>query len=275
MVTLDEGGWAAPAARLEKPPAELDTLVEHVFTVDFRGAEQRSWKILPDTCAHVIVKLVDGACSDHRTVTVVGARTRAVTTDVSGRSWAVGVRLRPGALHGWVGTSATRLTDRSETAGAIWGSDGDRLEREVDGADDPEQAKERLIAFLRRTHIGATGLDWRAEAFARLSRRSGGRIGVREAAKGIGVSSRALRDVARDQLGLAPKRYTRIERLFRALEAPRDAPWSRVAARAGFSDQSHLIRDFQDLLGETPTEFTARGRSMPIRSRQGRPSPQA
>ncbi|NIX22302.1 MAG: hypothetical protein GWN07_21705, partial [Actinobacteria bacterium] len=43
-----------------------------------------------------------------------------------------------------------------------------------------------------------------------------------------------------------------------------------VAARCGYADQSHLVRDFGDLLGETPTSFVGRGRRVPIRSRRPR-----
>lgn len=268
MVTLDEGGWAAPGACLERPPDDLAALVEHVFTVDFRRAEQQAWKILPDTCAHVIVKLGDGGEGGRSSVTVVGARSEAVTTDVSGRSWTVGVRLRPGALPVLAGAPAVGLTDRSVPADAIWGSAGDGLVREVVGAADPGHVKTRLIDFLRRISPRASAVDWRAAAYAKLTRRSGGRMAVEAAAGAIGISPRALRYIAHDALGLAPKRYARVERLLRALQASQEAPWGRVAARVGFSDQAHLARDLKDLLGEAPTDFSARGRRVPIRSRQ-------
>lgn len=269
MVTLDEGGWAARAARLEHPPGDLAALVEHIFTVDFRRAEQDAWKILPDTCGHVIVKLGGEEGARPRSVTVVGARSEAVTTDVSGRSWTVGVRLRPGALPVLVGASADRFTDRSEPAGAIWGSAGDGLVGAVAGADDPDHVKSRLIGFLRRIRPSASAVDWRAAAFAKLARRSGGRMAVGAAARAIGISPRALRDTTHDALGLAPKRYARVERLLGALHASHEEPWGRVAVRMGFSDQAHLARDFKDLLGETPSDFGARGRRVPIRSRRG------
>lgn len=268
MVTLDEGGWAARGARLEHPPGDLAPLVEHVFTVDFRCAEQEAWKILPDTCGHVIVKLGGGGEARGQSVAVVGARSEAVTTDVSGRSWSVGVRLRPGALPVLAGAPAARFTDRSEPAGAIWGSAGDGLVGEVAGADDPDHVKSRLVDFLRRMSPSASAVDWRAAAFAKLTRRSGGRMAVGAAARAIGISARTLRYTAHDALGLAPKRYARVERLLRALQASHQAPWGRVAARVGFSDQAHLARDLKDLLGEAPTDFSARGRRVPIRSRR-------
>ncbi len=56
---------------------------------------------------------------------------------------------------------------------------------------------------------------------------------------------------------LTPKHYARISRLGRVLQGGEGA-WSGVALEAGFHDQSHLIRDFRDLLGLTPEQFRKR-----------------
>jgi len=42
-----------------------------------------------------------------------------------------------------------------------------------------------------------------------------------------------------------------------AIESPHIG-WARIAATTGYFDQSHLIRDFRLLLGETPRTFLAR-----------------
>jgi AraC-like DNA-binding protein len=34
--------------------------------------------------------------------------------------------------------------------------------------------------------------------------------------------------------------------------------WSRIAADAGYYDQAHLIADFRDLVGLTPSAFAKR-----------------
>jgi AraC-like DNA-binding protein len=39
---------------------------------------------------------------------------------------------------------------------------------------------------------------------------------------------------------------------------PGSADWAEVAAEYGYTDQAHLIHDFRDLTGITPTAFRPR-----------------
>jgi len=275
MVTLDECGWAAGRTRLAEVPTGLRPYVEQIFVIDFRRAEQPAWKILPDTCGHLLAHLGEDGPRERSRISVVGARTRAITTDVTRRRWCVGVRFRPGGLAALGGDSADRLTDASVHPGSLWGSRGDRMADDLDGADDPLSVRDRLVSWLGELAAPAPTVDWRAEAFARVVRRSRGTKSVGAAAEEIGIAARTLRSAASGELGLPPKHYARIERLFTALAASRRLSWAEVAADSGFSDQAHLVREFRSLLGETPTRFAARGRSMPIRSRPDVPGMRA
>ena len=37
-----------------------------------------------------------------------------------------------------------------------------------------------------------------------------------------------------------------------------DGTWSRIAHEAGYADHSHMVRNFTELLGESPARFAAR-----------------
>ncbi len=60
-------------------------------------------------------------------------------------------------------------------------------------------------------------------------------------------------------VGLTPVRFRRLARLRTVLrlfsEGARD--WAALAAATGFSDQSHLVRDFQAFVGLSPTGWAA------------------
>jgi AraC-like DNA-binding protein len=65
----------------------------------------------------------------------------------------------------------------------------------------------------------------------------------------------------RAQTGLSPKRFSRVRRLQRMLGSlgdPATADWSEVAAEYGYADQAHLIHDFRDMTGLTPTAYRPR-----------------
>jgi AraC-like DNA-binding protein len=97
-----------------------------------------------------------------------------------------------------------------------------------------------------------------------LLERSGGRASVRELASDTGLSTRRLGTLFVQEVGLSPKRVAGLIRFERAtrLIARQVAETGRTdlaaaAARAGFSDQSHLSREFLRHSGLSPRAWAA------------------
>jgi AraC-like DNA-binding protein len=236
--------------------------VEHAFVLDFRSIRRSRWKVLPDTAAHLLVHLEPrGGRLTPRRLVLVGARTRAIETDVSSRAWTVGVRLRPGALPALTGLPAHDLTDRAVRATEVWGRRADVFHERAAGEAErgPVAVRGVLLGVLEEWARPSRGVSWVARALARdLAPR--GRSGrICDLANGLGLASRTLRARSNAEVGLSPKRFARIQRLFHAIEASRGSQrWSEIAADCGFSDQPHLVREFRALLGESPSTFVAR-----------------
>lgn len=65
----------------------------------------------------------------------------------------------------------------------------------------------------------------------------------------------------RHQVGITPKLWSRVHRLQRLLSSVRlqsAIDWSAAAVEHGFYDQAHLINDFRQLTGITPTAYQPR-----------------
>jgi AraC-like DNA-binding protein len=65
------------------------------------------------------------------------------------------------------------------------------------------------------------------------------------------------------QIGLPPKAVARILRfhgIVRRLNRECVTSWADAAAASGYSDQSHLIRDFRRFMGESPGQYLRRAR---------------
>jgi len=74
----------------------------------------------------------------------------------------------------------------------------------------------------------------------------------------LGWSRRRLAARFRDEVGLAPKTAARLLRLERAAElAAAGVEWVQVASACGYYDQSHLVNEFRQITGATPTQFLA------------------
>lgn len=88
-------------------------------------------------------------------------------------------------------------------------------------------------------------------------KRQNGNIAIAQMARSIGWSSRHFVSCFREQIGLTPKvaarrfRFDRARRLVSGL-APALA---EVALACGYSDQSHLTREFQELAGCSPATY--------------------
>jgi AraC-like DNA-binding protein len=91
-----------------------------------------------------------------------------------------------------------------------------------------------------------------------LVRRTAGRISVRQVAMEVGLSVRQVRRVVERDAGVSIKTFARTVRFLHAVTSadrlcqPR---WARVAAEAGFFDQSHLVREFREICGLSPVQL--------------------
>jgi AraC-like DNA-binding protein len=83
-----------------------------------------------------------------------------------------------------------------------------------------------------------------------------------EVQRQAGYSPKHFISLFRGAVGLTPKHYYRVRRFTATLQIiSRDASSSLadLAASLGYSDQSHLTREFRDFAGVTPTRYRPRG----------------
>jgi methylphosphotriester-DNA--protein-cysteine methyltransferase len=93
---------------------------------------------------------------------------------------------------------------------------------------------------------------------------------VARVVEGLGISQRRFIELFRREVGMTPKQYCRVRR-FRdtaiaawtlhrpGARAATAFDWSSFALDHGYADQSHLIREFREHCGLTPTAFAAHG----------------
>ncbi len=77
--------------------------------------------------------------------------------------------------------------------------------------------------------------------------------------KNIGLSPRQLERNFVKEIGVNPKMYSRMTRFSDVLAYKKNhshANWASVAYEFNYTDQNHLIKDFKQFLGVSPTEFS-------------------
>jgi AraC-like DNA-binding protein len=205
----------------------------------------RPHRVLPDGCVDLIWH--DGQ------VQLVGPMTHALTS-VGVDDASAGVRLRPGAAR-LLGIDADELRDAALDAGDAWGRPGAELEARLAGCNDPIEAAGLLTAALARRLDGAPAVDPAVRGAVAALERDGARVA--EVGRELFLSERQLRRRFLRDVGIAPSAFVRVARLQRLLvlapRTPAGTTLARLAAEAGYSDESHLARDVRDLAGVTPT----------------------
>ncbi|MBD7997310.1 MULTISPECIES: helix-turn-helix domain-containing protein [Oerskovia] len=106
-----------------------------------------------------------------------------------------------------------------------------------------------------------------AEAWRHILRR-GGRVSVPDVAAHVWLSPRQLTSLFSAELGLSPGAACRLVRFDAARDevragflSPSGLHLADVAARTGYADHSHLVRDFHAFAGLSPTAWLAEERA--------------
>ncbi|MBD2093512.1 AraC family transcriptional regulator [Microcoleus sp. FACHB-1515] len=83
---------------------------------------------------------------------------------------------------------------------------------------------------------------------------------VKAVVEQTGFSDRHFNQLFRDQVGLTPKLFCRVQRLQQVLSllsGKTQIDWLEIAFTCGYFDQAHLIHDFRSFADCTPTEYLA------------------
>lgn len=184
-----------------------------------------------------------------------GARSTPFIKSATPAARSVGAMLRPGAARLLFGRHADVLAERHLPLSAIWGREARQLWQHLQRTADAEAALAVFEAALRQ-HLP------RRSTLPAVVEDALQRFAAGEAVAGVqrdsGYSQRGFAALFRREVGLPPKRYSRVLRLQQVLDVWRRQPGQDLAAVAlqtGFSDQSHLQREFRQLTGITPGRY--------------------
>jgi len=121
------------------------------------------------------------------------------------------------------------------------------------------------VSYLEAKLLGsAPGLDITHPILPRaiaLIERSRGQAPIPIIASQVNMSERQLERLFRDQVGLSPKKYSRLIRLHHtrtALKQLDTSSFADIALISGFHDQAHFNNEFKKSIGITPKEYLAR-----------------
>ncbi len=256
-----------------QPSALLSPYVECFWVLEgnTRQTPDGPERLLPDGCVELVINFglpFREHLDQHQTATqparfLVGQMTRPLLISPSGPFQVLGIRFQPGGTAPFFRFPIAEVTNRIVPLADIDSS----LENGVVGRVCEEgrlNEKVRLTEQLLEQQLKACSTPGTSlrPAVSRILQ-SGGQVSIDSLAHDLGLSGRQLGRRFQAEVGLGPKllcRILRFQRIFSAL-GRNDESWAGLALDCGYYDQAHLIKDFQQFTGQTPSlllnQFTA------------------
>jgi AraC-like DNA-binding protein len=236
------------------PELDVDICIEHQPDPNLRPFVECIWhseatsdtrfEIVPDGCVDVCFVL-----SERRPRTLLfGTTTRTSDYQLEANTPYFGVRFRPGRASLFTKEQLYELTDGHRAAPDFLGLTAERV---LESRDFPAR-RSLLESALTAAVANRAGdaLDVIAYAVHAIDR-TRGHIRVRALAAACHASERQLERMFLTHVGVTPKLYARIRRFRSVLSRVGHSAetsrftWADIAAEYGYTDQSHLVRDFK------------------------------
>jgi len=252
-----------PESVVLAPPPSLADVVEGIWQVDAPDAQFRnlSLKVLPSASSIMAVHYRAPILADRKNyahcaykTVVTGVQRDTVTVRPSGPTGTVVVRFKPGAAARVFGPEMAAFTTANvELSDIVGDTERDRLQTRLREASDEFERRDLIETFLapRVMH----NCDQLVREAIRMLRQHPGQP-IAALARRLEISERQFERRFLSYAGATPKQFVRTLRLEMAIALRhRGASWTDIAARCGFNDQAHMIRDFKALSGVTPEGF--------------------
>jgi len=256
-----------------RPSAPLAPYVERLWYCDRHQRVQPTERVLPNGRFQLAISLTEdpisalsdpsGLGSEIASSLLIGIRSRFSIITTAKLRPAMGVVFRPGGVHAFLNTPTDAFCNKNVPLDLIWGSTAgtlrDRLRTERHLARKFQVLEMALLGRMKeRVRLNAA-VQYALEVFActpRVPR-------VDRIAREAGLSRRRFTQLFREQIGLTPKLFCRVQRFQTALKqigSGASVDWAQLALTAGYYDQAHLAHEFQDFSGLSPSAYLVSNR---------------
>jgi AraC-like DNA-binding protein len=250
-----------------EPARSFDrTLPDGTIESRFNWNDPLLTRMLPGGCPSVSfnfgdawrMRTADRVAEVSQTSYAMGPATRSGVVEFGRRLDTLGVMFQPGYAGLFLKASADWLTDAIVPLEDLWGPEARSLEAQLAAL---RGVRERIRAvekeLLRRVRA-ARWIDSSLQPLTGLIQRERGAISVESLSRASGLTRQHLARKFRQRIGVSPKqfcRFTRFHTLLNHAYFHPSADWAALAAEYGYFDQAHLIAEFKEFTGLTPTQF--------------------
>lgn len=227
-------------------------------------------RVLPTAHLQIVMSLARDYLTDCNSIAggrsapsiLGGIRSRYQVIDRFDMTELIGVVFRPGGTTAFFPFNTFHLADTETGLGDLWGTrETDLRGRLRESASIGDKFRILDQEFLQRlSRSKAPHQPANLSLALTAMHGSDEALTVNGISRQIGLSTRRLSEIFREQVGTTPKLYLRILRFQKAvqqLHRAEDIRWMDLALNCGYYDQSHFVNDFREFSGINPTTYSA------------------
>ncbi len=248
------------------PGAPLDQFVNAIWLLERPAAEGTAELALPTGTVELVISLDDDVIPGYPGINpaetchfsgplICGAYAEPFLINTASNSSTLGINFKPGGIAAFLPCATWELANRQVELSLIDRTMADEIRDEAGelGGSHLLRRIERYLVNRIKRHpheVVAHAVDqFSSEHMPTVS----------DLVNDSGFSHRRFTELFRKNVGLSPKRFSRVTRFQKALarihQLKEEPDWSGVALDCGFYDQAHLIHEFRRHANMTPTQY--------------------
>lgn len=257
-----------PYYNISKPVPILQPFVDILWFYDSYIPSSRAERILPTGTAELVInvhggllRVADGHAPQcfrsFRGAVVCGPHTHGFVIDTSQPSTLLGIQFKPGGAFPFFSLPVQELHNQHVLLTDLWGSVTSDLLEQVSMAATPQAAFCSVEQIMLAQAVRPLALH-PAVIFALNVLQSGSHPSIASISEQIGLSARYFGHLFREQVGLTPKRFSRVQRfqtVLNHIHTAQQVHWADMALECGYFDQAHFVHDFRAFSGLTPSRY--------------------
>ncbi len=258
-----------------KPHPCLSKIVDYYW---LEKSGKQNIRVLPDGCASIIfnvgkntrIDFHNNEYLDFSDNILIGPQTRHYDIYFEDENSLYGIKFRQNGAFHFLKTPMIKYKDQFfQLSDVVDGESDDLLKTllETDGADEVKRALDYYLLIKTDTLLGVSGI---VDVTVKKLLSGKNNISITKLSHEAKVTNKHLITLFKKKVGISPKILHRITRFIRVAGIvlnQNNINWSQLAYECNFYDQAHLVNEFKQFSGFSPTQFLTQADSEDLKLR--------
>jgi AraC-like DNA-binding protein len=234
------------------PSGDLSFFIKHYWIVswDLTGQEPYLQHVVPNPCVNMVI--------EKKKTAIFGPAKSKFSYFIQGEGRVFGVKFKPGGFYPFIKQPVSGLTKRRAKLADVFQEDDEAFENAVLRQEDAPVMVQLAETLIRRSLPPQDDTVTLINSIIDRIIEERAITRVDELCECFHVNIRQLQRMFDQYVGVSPKwviRLYRIQNAAEAIDRGHSHDWLTLAGGLGYYDQSHFIKDFKTIVGQTPEEY--------------------